>query len=404
MPRNMDQNFQGISHTMTTWKPSQIKVLHLITSLEVGGAQHGLLLGLPRFDSAKYHHVICSLTDQMQMKDQFQEAGIEVKSAGLKNKTDMAALFRLRSIIMESRPDILHTYLLHSNVLGRIVGRLCGVPIIISSERTIGQVKRWGQLLTKLTNPLTNAVEVNSQTGATIIQETLGVPSEKIQLVRSGIDLDAYSKQSNESEIRNELNLNSHQHLVLYVGRLREVKGVEYGIKAFKLVTTEHPNLHLAIAGEGKQHRGLQNLVNELGINNQVTFLGVRNDLPDLFAAANSVLIPSLTEGFPRVAIEAMSAGKPIVATNVGGTPEAIIDGKTGLLVPPKDIQAMASALLKLINDSKLQSQMSIAGAKLARDKYSINRYVDRLDQLYRQLTRIDKSASGDIISGDSLG
>jgi glycosyltransferase involved in cell wall biosynthesis len=370
----------------------KIKVLHLITSLEVGGAQYGLLLGLPRFNSEKYEHIVCSLMDRIQMAEQFQQAGIEVRSLGLKTKIDFSVAIRLRSLLKEVKPDVLHTYLLHSNVLGRIVGRLTGVPTIIGSERTIGQARYWGRLLTKLTNPLTDAVEVNSQTGAIVIEDSLGVPREKIELVKSGVNLDEFSKPTKGAEIRTELGLIQDQHLVLYVGRLRPVKGVEFGIRAFALVKNKRPNLYMALAGEGEQLCKLQNLVNDLGINNHVKFLGVRNDLPDLLAAADSILIPSLNEGFPRTAIEAMAAGKPIVATRVGGIPEAIIDGKTGILVPAKDIPAMAEALISLIDDALLRERLGAAGAKLAKKNYSINNYVNRLNELYYRLSGIDGS------------
>ena len=376
--------------SLTSNPNHKITVLHLITSLEVGGAQHGLLLGLPRFNSEKYEHIVCSLMDRMQMADQFQRAGIEVHSLGLKTKMDFSVAIRLRSLLKEVRPDILHTYLLHSNVLGRIVGRLTGVPQIIGSERTIGQARFWGRLLTRLTNPLTDAVEVNSRTGAIAIENNLGIPREKIELVRSGVNIDEYSKPTKRTEVRNELDLSEDQHLVLYVGRLRSVKGVEFGIRSFALVKDKRPNSYMALAGEGEQLPYLQALVDDLGISNHVNFLGVRNDLPDLLSAADSVLMPSLNEGFPRTAIEAMAAGKPLVATSVGGTPEAIIDGVTGILVPVKDIHAMAKAVISLVDDVLLQKRLGSAGAKLARKNYSITKYVHQLDELYCRLSGID--------------
>jgi glycosyltransferase involved in cell wall biosynthesis len=377
---------------LTTTPTRRIKVLHLITSLEVGGAQHGLLLGLPRFDPDRYEHIVCSLMDRMQMAMQFRQAGIEVHSLGLRQKTDLAVALRLRTLLKQLRPDILHTYLLHSNVVGRIVGRLVGIPAIIGSERTIGQARRWGRLATRLTNPLTDAVEVNSETGARAIENDLGVPAEKIEVVRSGIDLDAFGGSAGRAETRSALGIADGQHLVLYVGRLRPVKGVEFGIRAFARASTQHPNMHMAMAGEGEQLGYLDNLATELEISEKVTFLGVRNDLPDLFAAADSVLMPSLNEGFPRTAIEAMAAGKPVIATGVGGTPEAIVDGETGILVPPKDVEAMAEALVKLVGDPELQARLGAAGRVRAIQNYSVDNYVARLDGLYRQLLGLKHS------------
>jgi len=363
-----------------------IKVLHLITSLEVGGAQHGLLLGLPRFDPEQYEHIICSLMNRIPMAGQFRESGVEVHSLGLNRRTDLSVVVRLHRLMKKVRPDVLHTYLLHANVLGRIVGRLVGIPVIIGSERTIGQAGRWGRLATKLSNPLTDAVEVNSELGAKTIEVDLGVPSRKIEVVRSGVDLHKFGHSTKRSILRSELGLKEGQHLVLYIGRLRPVKGIEYGLRAFAAAQSQQHSMHMVLAGEGEQLDYLKNIANELNVSEHVSFLGVRNDLPDLLAAADSVLMPSLTEGFPRTAIEAMAAGKPIIATNVGGTSEAIINGETGILVPAKNIEVMSSTLLRLVNDENLQFKLGEAGRQRSENNYSVNNYVTRLDGLYRQL------------------
>ena len=374
---------------MTSRNYSQrMKVLHLITSLEVGGTQRGLLLGLPRFNQEKYEHVICSLMDRMQMRNQFLQTGIKVKSLGVNTKTDMLALLRLRSLIKELRPDILHTYLLHSNIIGRIIGRLSDVPVIIGSERTIGQVGSLGRILTKVTNPLTDVVEVNSHIGAKAIKKDLGVPLNKIVVIPSGLDTNKYLASSDRFRIRSSLGLSDKQHLVLYIGRLRPVKGVDKGLKGFKKVLQKHPTAHLALAGEGEQSPTLQSLASELGIYENVTFLGIRNDLPDILSACDSVLIPSRNEGLPRVAIEAMAAGKPIIATKVGGTPEAIIDGVTGILVRPNDIDQMGNAISHLIGNVKLQKRLGAAGRKRAIQHYSVEKYISRLDSLYGRLSK----------------
>ena len=182
-----------------------IKVLHLITSLEVGGAQHGLLLGLPRFNTDRYEHIICSLMNRIPMAEQFRESGIEVHSLGLNRRTDLSVVVRLRRLMKKVRPDILHTYLLHANGLGRIVGRLVGIPVIIGSERTIGQAGPCGRLATKLSNPLTNAVEVNSELGARSIAIDLGVPPDKIEVVRSGVDLKKFGHSTNRAAVRSQM-------------------------------------------------------------------------------------------------------------------------------------------------------------------------------------------------------
>ena len=388
--------------TATRSKPLRIKVLHLITSLEVGGAQHGMLLGLPRFNNDQYEHVICSIMDRMQMASQFRASGIEVHSLGLNKKTDIGVAFRLRALLNELRPDILHTYLLHGNVLGRIIGRLTGVPVIIGSERTIGQAGLWGRFATRLTNPLTDAVEVNSVIGARVIEEDLKVPVEKIEIVKSGLELSDFKIGSRRDAIRSELGVGGSQHLIVYMGRLRPVKGVEFGLKAFNSAQRCHPNIRLALAGEGDQRSYLEMLAKELGINEFVMFLGLRKDVSELLSAADSVLIPSLNEGFPRSAIEAMAAAKPLVATNVGGTPEAIIDGVTGLLVPPEDSDALSDAIIRLVGDLDLQIRLGTAGRERVEQNYSAEQYVARLDEMYRQYFGVNVNTLPTGITQDS--
>lgn len=374
--------------------PKQLKIVHLVTSLEVGGAQHNMLLGLPNLDPSRYKHILVSIMDRMQMKQQFQQAGIEVHSLGLSNKTDIAVALRLRSLLKSIRPDILHTYLIHGNVLGRIVGRLAGVPTIIGSELTIGQAGRIGRIATKLTNPLTDAVEVNSETGGKSVAADLGVPESKIEVVLPGLDLDAFGRTDQRSQVRTELGVEDSEHLVLYVGRLRAVKGVEYGIRAFAKAFAQYPRLKLALAGEGDQRSYLESLCEELGIRDRVEFLGPRNDLPNVLSACDSVIMPSLTEGFPRVAIEAMASSKPVIATRVGGTPEAIIHDKSGILVPAKDIEAMADTIVNIANNSEVATRLGKAARERTEQHYSASKYVTRLDEMYTRLAGLSHHRS----------
>lgn len=369
------------------------KIVHLVTSLEVGGAQHNMLLGLPRLDPERYEHILVSIMDRMQMEQQFRQLGIDVHTLGLSRKTDLAVALRLRSLLQKLRPDILHTYLIHGNILGRIVGRLVGVPVIIGSELTIGQAGRLGKLATKLTNPLTDAVEVNSETGGRAVVTDLGVPAEKVEVVLPGLDLDAFSCTKNRSSIRSQIGVQEHQHLVLYIGRLRSVKGVEYGIKAFARAAEANPTLHLALAGDGEQRDYLENLAYDLGISKRATFLGERSDLPDVLSAADSVLMPSLREGFPRVAIEAMAASKPVIATKVGAISEAIIDDNSGILVVSRDVPAMSTAINHLTGDSDLQARLGANARTRVENHYSAELYVARLDEMYSQWST-DKSAA----------
>jgi len=361
------------------------KVLHLITSLELGGAQSGLLLGLPRFENDEYEHILCSITDRMNMAEEFENAGVKTMSLQLQNKTDFMVVWRLRKLLKEVKPDVLHTYLLHGNLLGRVVGSLTGVPVIISSERTIGQARRWGRILTRLTNPLAQAVEVNSSAGKLSVIKDLGVPEPKVRIIRSGFDLNSITSQNVETNIRNELGLNEDTRVILMAGRLRPVKGIDYGIRAFTKLVEDVPNAHLIIAGDGEERENLEGLARSLSVHEKSTFLGVRSDLPGLLRESDAFLLPSLNEGFPRVAVEALAIGCPVVATNVGGTLEIVIDGQTGIIVESKNPGQMADGLSNLLNDRALTRGLVESGKNLA-GEFAIERYVDSLNGFYTDL------------------
>lgn len=383
LSRNLDRQIRGRPFVMTRRRK---KVLHLITSLELGGAQSGLLLGLPRFENDEYAHILCSITDRMNMAEDFEKVGVKTMSLQLQNKTDFMVVWRLRKLLKEVKPDVLHTYLLHGNLLGRVVGSLTGVPVIISSERTIGQARRWGRILTRLTNPLAQAVEVNSSAGKLSVIKDLGVPESKVRIIRSGFDLNSITSQNVETNIRNELGLNEDTRVILMAGRLRPVKGIDYGIRAFTKLVEDVPNAHLIIAGDGEERENLEGLARSLSVHEKTTFLGVRSDLPGLLRESDAFLLPSLNEGFPRVAVEALAIGCPVVATNVGGTPEIVIDGHTGILVESKNSGQMADALKRVIEDSELSSKLVTQGRENT-VKYGIDSYVQSLDTLYTELT-----------------
>lgn len=382
LSRNLERQIRGRSFVMTRRRK---KVLHLITSLELGGAQSGLLLGLPRFENDEYEHILCSITDRMNMAEEFENVGVKTMSLQLHNKTDFMVVWRLRKLLKEVKPDVLHTYLLHGNLLGRVVGSLTGLPVIISSERTIGQARRWGRILTRLTNPLAQAVEVNSSAGKLSVIKDLGVPESKVRIIRSGFDLNSITCQNVETNIRNELGLNEDTRVILMAGRLRPVKGIDYGIRAFTKLVEDVPNAHLIIAGDGEERENLEGLARSLSVHEKSTFLGVRSDLPGLLRESDAFLLPSLNEGFPRVAVEALAIGCPVVATNVGGTPEIVIDGQTGILVESKNSGQMADGLSNLLNDRALTRGLVESGKKLA-GEFAIERYVDSLNGLYTDL------------------
>jgi glycosyltransferase involved in cell wall biosynthesis len=322
----------------------------------------------------------------MPMESQFREANIPIFCLGANSRTDIRVAWKLWRILARLRPDILHTYLIHANLLGRTIGRLARVPVVVSSERTIGQAGRLGVLANRVSSRLVTRVETNSEAGKQYLQGQYGIQNDKIEVVRSGVDLDTVATKSDGLKIRRELGLPAGCSLITYVGRLRHVKGVGYAIRAFAELSRAYPGARFAIAGGGDCERDLVGLTAQLGITDRVMFLGPRNDVAALLAATDIVILPSLTEGFPRIALEAMAASRPIVATAVGGTREAVIDGETGTLVPAEDAAALASAVGRLLADPALAKRMGESGRRRVEAEFSLEKYIQRLDGFYSGL------------------
>lgn len=208
----------------------------------------------------------------------------------------------------------------------------------------------------------------------------------KASIVYNGIDVDAYKVGNDGDRIRKALALESAEPLVLSVGRLVEQKGVDYLLRAFALFSREHSTARLLIAGKGPQEAHLRRLRANLGIADKVVFAGYISDslLPFYYAASDIFVLPSLWEPFGMVLLEAMASGKAVIASRTGGVPEVV--GDAGLLVPPRDVSALARALSTLASDATLRKKLGALGCARARRYFSWDKIAKDLDNFYRTI------------------
>ncbi len=190
----------------------------------------------------------------------------------------------------------------------------------------------------------------------------------------------------------NEVDLTPRTSIVVGAAcRLVDIKGLSDLIRAIALLSMEFPNLHLEIAGDGPELGNLQEEARCLGLSGRIRFLGWQRDLGPIFRSWDIFAMPSLTEGFPMAALEAMAQGLPIVATNVGGLPELVEDGRTGYLVPPSNVEALAKGLRTLILDPKRRQEMGAAGGRRSREHFSVDRMVAQTAEIYESLLAAGK-------------
>jgi glycosyltransferase involved in cell wall biosynthesis len=209
-------------------------------------------------------------------------------------------------------------------------------------------------------------------------------------VIPNGIPVAAFNRPANPA-LRNTLTGSVERPIILTLARLDKQKGHPYLLKAAAQV----PEALFLLVGDGPERASLENLAQQLGIAGRVLFLGYRQDIPDLLSICDMMVLPSLYEGLPLSILEAMAAGKPVIATNIGGTNEAVIDGETGLLVPPADPPALAAAIRKLIGNPLLAGKLAAAGKAEVHREFSVETMIRKVTQAYDEILEATRGSNG---------
>lgn len=368
-----------------------IKICYLINALHVGGAERVIARTVTRLDKNRYETIVCCLWMGGAVADEMEKASARVINLDAKNKLDFRILFRLHRLLKEHKTDILHSFLFHANMLGRIVGRLAGVPVILSSERTMRMEGKHRLLLNRLTASLADKILTVSEAVREFAVAKIGITPDRLVTIYNGVDLSEFSQSLNSEgieEAKQELGIDSSHAVVGTVGHLEEEKGCEYLLQAAAQVSAPDGKVTFLLVGDGSQRAKLENLAEDLSISSSVMFTGYRSDIPRILSIMDVFVLPSLYEGLPNALLEAMAASRPVVATQVGGIPEVVADGETGILVPRGDSGALARAICVLLEDRERAREMGIAGRKQVERLFSVETMVAKTEALYEKLIR----------------
>lgn len=358
-----------------------VRIAFLIVNLEFGGAQRvveRLVLGL---DRRRYHPIVVSLQLQGPIGHEIARRGVRVISLGMRRHWDVGAAMDLYRILRGFAPDILQTFLFHANVLGRVVGAFAGVPRIVSSIHTL-EGKPYHLPLERLTWGLSQRVVFVSRTAAAHADRRGGIRGPKTLVIPNG----ATEPVAGRPGLREELGLRAGP-LVVAAGRFVPGKGLRTFLRAAELVAGEFPDARFVCLGGGPLEVELRSMARMMGIEGRVFFPGWRDDVPTALRGCDLFVHPSrLGEGLPNAVIEAMMAGLPVVATEAGGTAEAVVDGETGLLVRTRTPQQLAQAMRTLLSAPRRAVRMGERGRERARGHFGLGRMVERFDGLYRDM------------------
>ena len=295
--------------------------------------------------------------------ERIRSDGIEVLACKGCCGWDLRVIYRLARIIKQTGPDVVHAMLFHANVAARIAADWVGFPAerVLCEIQTVEVERRWHLTVDRWTHRGCRCTIANSSSVIDHLSENAGIPRDRLKLVRGGIDPNAFVHA--EPIEKSTLGVPEDAPVVLWVGRLDPVKGLDVLIRAFERGDGAG-RAHLVLVGDGPIREALTTRIEKTSRRNQIHMLGSRDDVPRLLRAADVFVFPSRTEGLPNALLEAMAAGCPIVTTDVPGCRDLIDHDASGLVVPYGDTEALAEAMTRLLRDRKLAMRLGRGAAE----------------------------------------
>jgi glycosyltransferase involved in cell wall biosynthesis len=376
-------------------RPDRIRIVEILATGSNGGAQEHLYSLLTRLDPARYEASVVALSNGSSVR-KLQRAGIPVLV--IDSTDDAVAVGALATHLAEVRPDVIHNHMFRAETVGtRAAMALEAIghrrPFIVStvhSSRVRSATDR--EEVRRLTPEMDHLIAVSRAIERKIDAEgrNVGVP---ISLIYNGVDLDRYAPQEPCSTLRDEYGMEPGSLVVGVVARLEPEKGHPTLLEAWPQVLFEVPDAYLLVVGEGSQRETLERQAAELRVAHRVVFTGRRDDVPAVTAALDVAVLPSYREAQGLSVLEAMALSRPVVASNVGGIPEMIDDGLTGLLVPPHDPAALADAITRLLVDHQYADVIARRGHDFVHEQFCVEQMVHAIEEIYDEGARAVRPA-----------
>ena len=364
----------------------RIRVIRIISTLAIGGVQSMLLNTLPYFDRERFElRVIC--TDRNgKLARILREQGVPVELVKVNGRLNPFHVWRLARRLRALRPDIVHTHMYASNITGVAAAHWARVPVILSHIHSAhewrGAARIW---IERVLHPLRSGYIAVSRHAEQAFLEKTGLPCGEMFRVMPNAVRPLGTETDTSVDLREKLNIPAGVPVIGSVTRLVPVKGLPTMLRALKRVIQEEPEVRLVLVGRGAEHERLEQLARRLGILRNVVFVGESRNVARYYRLFDIFALSSLSEGCPNVLLEAMRLGKPIVATRVGGVPEVVEDGRTGLLVEARQPEALGAALLRLLHEPGLRERLADA-AREEGNQYTRKVYVDRMQSYYEEM------------------
>lgn len=372
-------------------RPERLRVVTLLDTLLLGGAERMAVTIASRLDRERFEPTVCVSRERHRapLAREFEDLAAELEEASVPilrlNRSHRGAVRNWMPLVRSLRRDsvhVLHGHKFGSNVWATVFGTIARVPVVIAHEHGSARDRFHYAVDRLLIGRGADAFITVSEAERTHMIEVEGLDPDKVRVIRNGIE----KLPDVATDLRRDLGLPTTGPVIGTLAILRPEKALEVLVEAAALLAPRFPGLRVLIAGSGSEEARLRPLIEKLRLQATVQLLGFRTDIAAVLATLDVAVFSSDREGMPLAVIEAMAAGKAIVATRIEGIPELVRDGEEGLLVPPRNPAAIAEAVGRLLDDGELRERLGSRARERQRRELDIQTTVDAFEQLYDEL------------------
>jgi glycosyltransferase involved in cell wall biosynthesis len=363
------------------------RIVHVHKISGISGSERHLLALLPRLAADRWDVSLVALGDDRhapvrrahrEIAARLSGSGVVVEAIRLRADVDPLCLSRLVSLARRAHPDIVHTHLVHADVYGAVAARLSGARLVSTRHNDDRFRRRWSSraLHRVLTHAADRLITISDALTRFVV-ETEGAVPEKVRRIHYGLDIPAGASIAPAR---------TRERVLGIVGRLDVQKGHRYLLQALPRIRQKCEDIRLMVIGDGPLREALREEARRLGVADIVEFTGYRDDAAALMGRFDILVVPSLWEGFGLVLLEAMAAARPVVASRVSAIPEIVVDGETGILVPPSDPESLAEAVIRLLDDADLAERLGRQGRARLTRVFSVDAMTAGTEAVYDEL------------------
>lgn len=375
-------------HDPAAGKPGKPwSVVHILGSLRTGGAEMALVNYLKAADRENFTHSVICLTTAGPLARQVEDLGIPVQTYPVRLRNLPWAMWGLARLIKARNTAVVHTHMFTAAFWGRMAGLLAGVPVLVTTEHGKEPWKKnWQILIDRILGTRTFRQIAVSEDVRNIRIKRDAAPPERIVLIPNGVPIPRQPRDSEKRiEVRKSLGLDPDQPVLGTVGRVVDAKAYPVLVEAMAFLVEKIPGLKWLQVGDGPDLEDLKDRIRARGLEGSVLCLGRRDDVQDLLQAMDVWVMSSRREGLPVALLEAMASQLPIVATKVGGIPDAVEDGRSALLAPPEDPEALAAAIERIFNEPDLAARLADQARRDVAARYGNSAVAERIEAIYRE-------------------